>query len=109
MTPAFLAVAIISGIFLPLLLFLTNRLLARLERIDAHLARHSKALARLSSSQKLQANTNTKILDEIEELTDATDQLQLATSVLQDRSHAHDRFITAMQDERERRLTNESH
>jgi len=93
-----LVVAVISGVIMPTVLFMTSRIITRLERIENKQSKHSKVLARLTFGQTALLATQSKHTDELEELADAADQLQLATQTARARLDEHDRYLAARRD-----------
>jgi septal ring factor EnvC (AmiA/AmiB activator) len=96
-------VAVISGVVLPTSLFLIARATkrtderekardARLNRMERSIGKHTKALSRMASAQQLLLESRQQTINEIEELEDATQQLQLATHVLRERMDTHKTF-----------------
>jgi uncharacterized protein YecA (UPF0149 family) len=70
---------------------------------------HSVSLAKITESQRAVVMSQTqlsgihgKLVDDMEELEDASQQLQLSTVLLHDRMKAHDKFREAMEKERGR-------
>lgn len=67
-----------------------RRQVTRNDGISKTLGEHTAAIAQISASLSAMALGQSRVLDENEELDDAVQQLQLATSILRERWDAHD-------------------
>jgi glutamate/tyrosine decarboxylase-like PLP-dependent enzyme len=74
-----------------------KRQVTRNDAIRVTLEQHTVAITQLTTSLTVVTTSNTRLIDDVEELDDASQQLQLATTVLRERLDANDRFRSELE------------
>jgi hypothetical protein len=95
-----IALIVVGALFAAALAVLGWAVRRQVNRNDAmakSLSEHTAAIAQLATSLTVVTTGQTKLFDDVEEIDDAVQQLQIATTVLRERQGAHDYFHAELQ------------